>query len=96
MTRCPYCRTVANPLRLLVYSGLMGYRCAKCGGRSMLTKWGWAPMIGVLLVTVVFGDLIVPIRVLWVAVGAVAALLIMWLFLRLHVAEGGEPPDPNA
>jgi hypothetical protein len=53
-------------------------------------------MIGVLLVTVVFGDLIVPIRALWVGVGAVAALLVMWLFLGLHVAEGGEPPDPNA
>jgi hypothetical protein len=74
----------------------MGYRCAKCGGRSVLTKWGLAPMIAVLLVTVVFGDLIVPIRALWVAVGAIAALLVMWLFLGLHVAEGGEPPDPNA
>jgi hypothetical protein len=74
----------------------MGYRCAKCGGRSVLTKWGLAPMIAVLLVTVVFGDLIVPIRALWVGVGAVAALLVMWLFLGLHVAEGGEPPDPNA
>jgi energy-coupling factor transporter transmembrane protein EcfT len=74
----------------------MGYRCTKCGGRSVLTKWGWAPMIAILLVTVIFGDLIVPIRALWVAVGAVAALLVMWLFLRLHAAEGGEPPDPNA
>jgi hypothetical protein len=74
----------------------MGYRCTKCGGRSVLTKWGWAPMIAVLLVTVVFGDLIVPIRALWIAVGTVAALLVMWLFLRLHAVEEGKPQEPSA
>jgi hypothetical protein len=53
-------------------------------------------MIGVLLVTVVFGDLIVPMRALWVGVGAVAALLVMWLFLRLHAVEEGKPQEPSA
>ncbi len=96
MTRCPYCHAVANPFRLLLYTGMMGYRCKKCGGRSLLTRWGWVPMAAVLLLTIIFGDLIVPNRFLWVVVGAVAALLVMWLFLGLHAVEGGEPQSPTA
>ncbi len=96
MTRCPYCRRIANPFRLLLYSGMMGYRCPTCEGRSLLTRWGWVPMVVVLLLTIIFGDLLVRNRFLWVVVGAAAALLVMWLFLGLHAVEGGEPQDPAA
>jgi hypothetical protein len=53
-------------------------------------------MVVVLLLTIIFGDLLVRNRFLWVVVGAAAALLVMWLFLGLHAVEGGEPQDPAA
>jgi hypothetical protein len=95
MARCPYCHTVANPLRLLLYSGAMGYCCKKCTGCSRLPRWGFLPMAATLIAVVILGDFIVPIRVLWVGVGAVAAWLVMWLLLRLHPVKGGEPETPQ-
>lgn len=91
MARCPYCRKLANPLRLLLYSGTMGYACRGCTGRSRLPGWGFVVMVVVLLAAVILGDFVVHIRGLWVGIGAAAAWLVMWLILPLRRMAGGDP-----
>ncbi len=93
MARCPYCRKLANPLMLLLYSGILGYGCSACKGRSRLPRWGFLAMVVVLLAIVFLGGYVVAIRGLWVAVGAIGAWLVMWLCLPLRRMPGGAPED---
>ncbi len=54
MNTCPQCHATANPLRLLLLSRSIAYRCGRCGGRSRLPKRQMSA-VGVLTVGLCIG-----------------------------------------
>jgi hypothetical protein len=84
MSRCPYCKRAANPLRFVTYSRWSPYRCGKCGKKSKLSIWGITIIasLGAGLAAPLYP--MWPTGIAWLCAVLVGIILAMWLCLKLH------------
>src|SRR5258707_15225806 len=91
MNICPYCPGRVNPLRLLVMTRRFPYRCARCGGRSLLrpkqnTIAGLLTLVGILAsMLAALPDFAIWRIILGFALYFVAVIGgAMWFFMQLQ------------
>jgi len=91
MNICPHCKASVNPLRLLVITRRAPYRCARCGGLSLLSP-KHNTVAALLTLGAVVACLIVtpPGQGIPKTIACFATLYVfviggtMWLFLKLE------------